>query len=117
MRGIRGIRLLRSPRMFTHLCWKGNKTVLIRMPRSKNDFYFDEHKIEADHGQKSLRGGALSIIARAVNALIQVGSVLFLARLLSPEDYGLVSMVTAITGFAPLLVDLGTRDAIVQRDR
>lgn len=89
------------------------------MSASKNDLsiYFDEHKIEADHGQKSLRGGALSIIARAVNALIQVGSVLFLARLLSPEDYGLVSMVTAITGFAPLLVDLGTRDAIAQRSR
>ncbi len=89
------------------------------MPESKNDLsiYFDEHKIEADHGKKSLRGGALSIIARAVNAVIQVGSVLFLARLLSPEDYGLVSMVTAITGFAPLLVDLGTRDAIVQRSR
>jgi PST family polysaccharide transporter len=38
-----------------------------------------------------------------------------LARLLSPEDYGLVAMVTALTGFGPALVDLGTRDAVVRQ--
>jgi len=79
--------------------------------------YFGENRQESDHSRKSLRGGAVSIVARAVNALVQIGSVLFLARLLTPEDYGLVSMVTALTGFAPVLVDLGTRDAMVQRDR
>jgi PST family polysaccharide transporter len=57
------------------------------------------------------------MVARFVNALIQIGSVLFLARMLSPEDYGLVSMVTSITGFATIFVDLGTRDAVVQRRR
>jgi PST family polysaccharide transporter len=44
-----------------------------------------------------------------------MGSVLILARLLSPEDYGLVTMVTVLTGFAPVLVSLGTPDAVVQR--
>lgn len=77
--------------------------------------YFDENKPKDDHAAQSLRGGAVSVAARAVNATVQIGSVLFLARLLSPEDYGLVSMVTAFTGFAPTLVDLGTRDAIAQR--
>ena len=79
--------------------------------------YFDDHRIEEGHGSRSLRGGAVSVLARGANALIQIGSVLFLARLLSPEDYGLVSMVAAVTGFAPVLVDLGTRDAVVQRTR
>ncbi len=79
--------------------------------------YFDDHKREEGHGRRSLRGGAISIVARAINAVVQVGSVLFLARLLSPEDYGLVSMVTALTGFAPVFVDLGTRDAVIQRVR
>jgi polysaccharide transporter, PST family len=77
--------------------------------------YFEDNKAGVGHGRQSLRGGAISILARAINGVVQVGSVLFLARLLSPEDYGLVSMVTAITGFAPVLVDLGTRDAVVQR--
>jgi PST family polysaccharide transporter len=79
--------------------------------------YFQDHKAEADLGRQTLRGGAITIVARAINAVVQVGSVLFLARLLSPEDYGLVAMVTAVTGFAPVLVDFGTRDAIVQRAR
>jgi PST family polysaccharide transporter len=86
-------------------------------PGSALDPYFDDHRIEEGHGSRSLRGGAVSVLARGVNALIQIGSVLFLARLLSPEDYGLVSMVAAVTGFAPVLVDLGTRDAVVQRSR
>jgi PST family polysaccharide transporter len=77
--------------------------------------YFEDSKPQEDHARKSVRGGAVSIAARAINAVVQIGSVLFLARLLTPEDYGLVSMVTALTGFAPALVDLGTRDAIVQR--
>jgi PST family polysaccharide transporter len=79
--------------------------------------FFAEHKSEAGHSQRSLRGGAVAISARVINALIQIGSVLFLARLLSPEDYGLVAMVAAITGFAPLVVCLGTRDAVAQWPR
>jgi PST family polysaccharide transporter len=79
--------------------------------------FFADNLSGEGHGRRSLRSGAASLAARAVNALVQIGSVLFLARLLSPEDYGLVGMVAAITGFAPLLVDLGSRDAIVQRPR
>jgi PST family polysaccharide transporter len=63
----------------------------------------------------AIRGGATSILARAVNAGIQLGSAAILARLLAPEDYGLVAMVMALTGFGPVLVDIGTRDAVVQR--
>jgi polysaccharide transporter, PST family len=79
--------------------------------------YFNDNKVEAGHGRRSLHSGAVSMAAKAINAVISIGSVLFLARLLSPEDYGLVSMVTAVTGFAPVLVDLGTHDAVVQRPR
>jgi len=79
--------------------------------------YFEDHKLEAGLVRQTVRGGAMTLVARAINAAVQVGSVLFLARLLSPEDYGLVAMVTAVTGFAPVLVDFGTRDAIVQRAR
>jgi PST family polysaccharide transporter len=79
--------------------------------------YFGENKVEAGHGRRSVRGGAVSLAARGINAFIQIGSVLFLARLLTPEDYGLVSMVAAITGIANGLIDLGTHDAIVQRPR
>jgi PST family polysaccharide transporter len=77
--------------------------------------YFGENKPRDNFGQHSLRGGVVSIGARVVNAFVQMASVVVLARLLSPEDYGLVSMVGAIIGIAPLLIDLGTRDAVVQQ--
>ena len=59
----------------------------------------------------------MSIASRAVNMVVQVGSQVWVARLLSPEDVGLVAMVSAITGFAPVLIDLGTRDAAVQKSK
>jgi PST family polysaccharide transporter len=77
--------------------------------------YFNDHSTEADHGRRSLRSGAVVVGARVLVICIQVLTVLILARLLSPEDYGLVAMVTAITAFAPMLVSLGTPDPVVQR--
>ena len=77
--------------------------------------YFGENRPKGDFGRRSLRGGIISVGSRILNALVQVASVIVLARLLSPEDYGLVSMVGAILGIAPLLIDLGTRDAVIQQ--
>ena len=79
--------------------------------------YFDDNKALDGLGRESARSGAVSMVTRGANAIFQFGAALFLARLLTPEDYGLVAMVLAITGFATLLVDLGSRDAIVQRPR
>jgi PST family polysaccharide transporter len=81
------------------------------------DAYFEDNRPIEGHANRSLRAGAVSIAARWVNTMVQIACVLILARLLSPEDYGLVAMVVAFTGFAPGVVDLGTRDAIVQRTR
>jgi PST family polysaccharide transporter len=77
--------------------------------------YFAEHKADRDLARRSVASGAITMVARATTAAVQVGSLLVLARLLGPEDYGVVAMVTALLGFGPALVDLGTRDAVVQR--
>jgi PST family polysaccharide transporter len=79
--------------------------------------FFDENKAGEGHGRRSLRGGLFSMASRGANIVIQIGSSVILARLLTPGDFGLVGMVTAITGFAPVLIDLGTRDAAVQKAR
>ena len=55
------------------------------------------------------------MVAQGVNAVVQVISTIVLARLLLPEDFGLVAMVSAMIGFASIFVDLGTRDAVAQR--
>ncbi|MBV9391821.1 MAG: lipopolysaccharide biosynthesis protein, partial [Verrucomicrobia bacterium] len=79
--------------------------------------FFGENKPSEDFGRRSLRGGFISIAARLISAVVQIGSVVILARLLTPEDYGLVGMATAIIGIAPLLLDLGTRDAVIQQHK
>ena len=79
--------------------------------------YFKDHSIEAGHGRRSLHAGAVIVSGRVLVTVIQLLTFFVLARLLSPKDYGLVGMVTAITVFAPLLVSLGTPDAVVQRAR
>ncbi len=66
-------------------------------------------------GRSSMRSGALLVAARLVNVIVQVGSTILLARLLGPYDFGLVTMVLALTIFSPFLVDLGTTDACSQK--
>lgn len=55
------------------------------------------------------------VAGRGVNVLVQLASTILLARVLSPHDFGLVAMVTALVLFAPILVDLGTTDASTQK--
>jgi PST family polysaccharide transporter len=86
------------------------------MPLKRNlDKYFAEHKPQAGHGRESLRSGIAFVAVRGMNMVVQLGSTILLARMLSPHDYGLVVMVLALMVFAPMLIDLGTTDAIVQR--
>jgi polysaccharide transporter, PST family len=77
--------------------------------------YFGAAEAGHDLSQKSLRGGASSMIGQGGNVAIQVLSTIVLARILLPEDFGLVAMVLALTGFASIFIDLGTRDAVSQR--
>jgi PST family polysaccharide transporter len=77
--------------------------------------YFDDNKGTEDLARRSLRSGAVSIAAQGTNMIVQIMSTIVLARLLLPEDFGLVAMVVAVTGFASVFVDLGTRDAVSQR--
>lgn len=75
----------------------------------------EEKWTQSDFSKKSLHSGAISVLAQAINTAVQIGTTICLARLLVPEDFGLVAMVSAMTGFANVLMDLGTRDAAVQR--
>ncbi len=65
--------------------------------------------------EKVIRGGSARICAQAANFLIRVGSLMVLARLLSPQDFGLIGMVTAFTGVLDLFRDFGLSAASVQR--
>jgi PST family polysaccharide transporter len=70
----------------------------------------------ADIKGRSARGVLYTVGGQAVRFALQMLSTVVLARLLAPGDFGLVAMVTAITGFLGLFKDLGLGTATVQRD-
>jgi PST family polysaccharide transporter len=69
-----------------------------------------------DLKEKTIRGGFARVCAQVANFAFRIGSLMVLARLLSPKDFGLVGMVTAFTGVLNLFRDFGLSTATVQRD-
>jgi len=68
-----------------------------------------------DLKERTLRGGAAKVFAQGANFFLRLGSLMVLARLLDPKDFGLVGMVTAVTGVFSLFRDAGLSMATVQR--
>jgi O-antigen/teichoic acid export membrane protein len=68
-----------------------------------------------DLKEKTIRGGFAKVCAQAATFVIRVGSLMLLARLLEPKDFGLVGMVTAVIGVLNLFRDFGLSTATVQR--
>jgi polysaccharide transporter, PST family len=69
----------------------------------------------ANLNRKSFRGGTITFTAQGATLLISLLSTVVLARLLSPEDYGVLGMVFAITAFAGLFRDFGLSAATIQK--
>jgi PST family polysaccharide transporter len=67
-----------------------------------------------DLADRAARGTGITLLVQAVRALVQFGMVVVLARLLTPEDFGLVAMVTAVIGLADLVRDFGLSMATMQ---
>lgn len=68
-----------------------------------------------DLKEKTIRGGFARLCAQAASFLLRMVSLMILARLLGPRDFGLVGMVTAFTGVLNLFRDFGLSSAAVQR--
>ena len=69
-----------------------------------------------DLKEKTVRGGLARLIAQGANFLLRIGSLMILARLIDPKDFGLVGMVTAVTGIMNFFRDFGLGTAAVQHD-
>ncbi len=77
------------------------------------DIFSTEH-LNADIKGRSVRGGLLTLTSQVVAFVLQSVSTVVLARLLTPADFGLVAMVTAITGLGQAFADLGLSEATIQ---
>jgi lipopolysaccharide exporter len=64
----------------------------------------------------SLTGGAIIMVAmRWIDRVVGVVSTFILARLLLPDDFGIVAMASVVVAFADVIFDLGINVAIIQR--
>ena len=69
--------------------------------------FFDTSHLASDFKTRCIRGSAVTIAGQGARFVIQTASTIILARLLTPADYGLVAMVTAVTGFMMTFKEIG----------
>lgn len=65
-------------------------------------------------GASAARGAVTTMAGQGLRIALQLVSIFLLARLLSPSDYGLIAMVTAVIGIGEVFRDFGLSSAAVQ---
>lgn len=75
----------------------------------------DTDHLHADLKGHSVRGGLVTLLSQGVQFVMQSVATVVLARLLVPADFGIVAMVTAITGLATAFADFGLSEATIQQ--
>jgi len=68
-------------------------------------------------GRRAGRGALVVLAGQWLKYLVQLASLVVLARMLTPEDYGLLAMVMAILGAATVIGDFGLSLASIQAPR
>jgi PST family polysaccharide transporter len=68
-----------------------------------------------DLKQRTIRGAFAKVCSQGASFLLRMGSLMVLARILDPKDFGLVGMVTAVIGVFSVFRDFGLSAAAVQR--
>lgn len=82
---------------------------------SANDVHFDTSAVSQDLRNRTVRGGVATILFQGIGFVLKLISTFALARLISPNDFGIFTMATALTGFVTLFKDGGLSMATVQR--
>ena len=68
-----------------------------------------------DLKRRTVQGGFVAIGSQGAKILLRMGSMVVMARLLVPEEFGIVGMVTAVTGILGMFIDLGLSSVTIQR--
>ena len=68
-----------------------------------------------DFKGRTVRGGFAKLCGQVVGLVFRLGFLVIMARLLDPEDFGLVAMVTVVTGFYEIFTSAGLSSATIQK--
>ena len=75
---------------------------------------FDTSGINKEVKQKSVKAGIANLISQGLSLFITLVRAAILARLLTPEDYGVFTMVVVVVSFALIFKDLGLSTATIR---
>jgi len=89
------------------------KPSLARQDRLRAGFF----PSSLDLKRRVVRGAGFTFLATALRVLLTVGSTAILARLLTPEDYGLVGLASIVTELTAALTNVGLSAILIQRSR
>jgi PST family polysaccharide transporter len=79
--------------------------------------YFNLDLSEGALLRASVHGGIATITAQGIIFALRIISTMILARILLPQDFGLIGMVTVLTSFIVMFKDMGLATATIQRDK
>jgi PST family polysaccharide transporter len=88
----------------------------LAVSNAEQDGHFGTDQLKKDLGRRTARGGAVTFVSQSLKFFLNMATTVVLARLLTPEDYGIIGMVAVVTGFVSMFKDLGLSAATVQRE-
>ena len=86
------------------------------MNRGNVKWMFDPIQRRQQLASKSARGGLVTLSAQALMFGLQLAGTVILARLLTPADFGLISMVAVVVGLGQLMREAGLPTATIQQE-
>src|SRR5882762_6187480 len=81
-----------------------------------NEKHLSTDHLLADLKGRTISGAFITMAAQGAQFVLSLASVMVLARLLTPKDFGLFAMVTTVIGYLRVFKDAGLATATVQRE-
>ena len=79
--------------------------------------HLDVEHLRDDLERRSVHSSVLMVASNATQLFVTTGSMMVLARLLTPKDFGLFAMVSVLTGLIGMLNNFGLPLAVVHQSR
>lgn len=83
-------------------------------PNPQNQYFRTDH-LSATISGRTARGGLVTMVAHGLKFVVSIVATAILARLLTPQDYGLIGMVAVATQFVAMFKDMGLSLATIQK--
>jgi len=94
---------------------KPTKNLSIDNSKPNQDDFSTNHLL-SNLTHKTVSSSFISLGTQGAKFLLNLMSTIILARLLMPEDFGIVAMVMSVSGFFMMLKDAGLSTVVIQKD-